>query len=192
MDILILYHSRLGSVRSMARLIARGVESDPRCTAVLRCVTAEGEEPPADALVSLDDLRACDALILGSPTRFGNMSAPMKAFWDSTSGEWMRGSLVDKPAAVFTSSSSMHGGQESTLLSMMLPLIHHGMLICGVPFTEPALHKTTSGGTPYGPSHVAGANNEHAISNDEKAVCLALGKRMAKLCGAMQGLGHQN
>jgi len=129
--------------------------------------------------VSLEDLKNCNGLILGSPTRFGNMSAAMKFFLDSTSALWMNGALSGKPAAVFTSSSSMHGGQESTLLSMLNPLIHHGMLICGLPYSEPALSKTQTGGTPYGASHVAGSSNTNPISADEKALCIALGKRVA-------------
>lgn len=180
-DILIVYHSRLGSVKRMARLIARGVESVPDCNAILRCVIDDGQDDASDAEVKASDLSTCDALILGSPTRFGNMSATMKRFIDSTSSEWMAGSLVGKPAAVFTSSSSMHGGQESTLLSMMNPLLHHGMLICGIPFSEPALNQTTSGGTPYGASHVAGVSNDLPISADEKNLCLALGKRVAEI-----------
>ena len=177
--VLIVYHSRLGSVKKMARLIGRGVSSVDQCEAVIRTVTQDEQDQESDALVSLEDLRNCDALILGSPTRFGNMSSEMKQFVDSTSREWMAGTLVGKPAAVFTSSSSMHGGQESTLLSMMIPLLHHGMLICGLPFTQSALSKTTTGGTPYGASHVAGPSNSQPISGDEKALCLALGKRVA-------------
>lgn len=191
MNILIIYDSRLGSVQKMARLIARGVEAVNGCDAVVRTVQAvstnnnrsnEDELPEfGDLFVSADDLKNCDALILGSPTRFGNMSASMKYFLDGTSSLWMSGSLSGKPAAVFTSSSSMHGGQESTLLSMLNPLLHHGMLICGIPFTEHALGKTTTGGTPYGASHVAGASNNNPISDDEKALCIALGKRVAGL-----------
>lgn len=193
MNVLIVYHSRLGSVQKMARLIARGVESVDQCDAVLRCVpevaTQNDEFKPeasADALIEKSDLNDCSALIIGSPTRFGNMSAPMKYFIDSTSQEWMSGLLVGKPAAVFTSTSSMHGGQESTLLSMLNPLLHHGMILCGLPFTQAALHKTTTGGTPYGASHVAGVNNELPISDDEKTLCLALGKRVAKLAIALE------
>ena len=186
MNILIVYHSRLGSVQKMARLIARGVESVEGCDAVLRCIPDVASHPdklePAtegDPWVELDELAQCDGLIMGSPTRFGNMSAAMKHFLDSTSSLWLSGGLAGKPAAVFTSSSSMHGGQESTLLSMMNPLLHHGMLFCGIPYTEPALHKTTSGGTPYGASHVAGSNNTNSITDDEKSLCIALGKRLA-------------
>ncbi len=171
----------------MARLIARGVETVDGCDAVLRSVpeissrhNSETEANQGDPLVELNDLIECEGLILGSPTRFGNMSAPVKNFIDSTSSLWMSGALVGKPAAVFTSTSSMHGGQESTLLSMMNPLLHHGMLVCGLPYTEVALHKTKTGGTPYGASHVAGSNNTLPISDEEKALCLALGKRIAR------------
>ncbi|MFT5571826.1 MAG: NAD(P)H dehydrogenase (quinone) [Cryomorphaceae bacterium] len=188
MNILILYHSRLGSVKKMARLIARGVESVADCNAVLRTVSevssSETTPEPADIgdlIATLDDLANCGGLIMGSPTRFGNMSAPMKFFVDSSSSLWMSGALVGKPAAVFTSTSSMHGGQESTLLSMINPLLHHGMLISGIPYTEHSLSKTVSGGTPYGASHVAGVSNSNPISDDEKALCIALGKRVATL-----------
>lgn len=194
-EVLIVYHSRLGSVQKMARLIARGVESVSGCSALLRSVpevTPRSESDPAgpskaqlaesgDPYVELSELDSCAGLIVGSPTRFGNMSASMKYFLDNTSSQWMSGQLVGKPAAVFTSSSSMHGGQESTLLSMINPLLHHGMLICGIPYTEGALHKTTSGGTPYGASHVAGSANSNPISDHEKTLCLALGKRVAEL-----------
>ena len=187
MNTLIVYDSRLGSVQKMARLIARGVESVEGCNAVVRCVPSVSAEPNAkeqpeygDLFVELADLEHCDALIMGSPTRFGNMSASMKYFLDSTSSLWMSGSLSAKPAAVFTSSSSMHGGQESTLLSMLNPLLHHGMLLCGLPYTEHALSKTTTGGTPYGASHVAGPSNSNPISDDEKALCIALGKRVSR------------
>ena len=193
MKIVIIYDSRLGSVKAMARLIARGVGSaGENCEAVLRSVSPIENTPsnqPADGSnkssndieASLADLESCDGLILGSPTRFGNMSASMKNFIDSTSSLWMNGTLVNKPAAVFTSSSSMHGGQESTLLSMLNPLLHHGMVVCGLPYTEPALKKTITGGTPYGASHVAGSNNTNPISKDERALCIALGKRVAEL-----------
>src|SRR5205085_2251246 len=126
------------------------------------------------------DLQECIGVAVGSPTRFGNMAAPMKYFWDGTSGLWMSGALVNKPAAVFTSTASMHGGQETTLISMMTPLLHHGMIIVGLPYTEPALTTTTSGGTPYGASHVAGSSGDKPISEEEKKLCLALGKRLAE------------
>jgi len=194
MNVLIVYHSQLGSVQKMARLIARGVESIDACEASIRTVsdvvTQQGSENPrgskeqpdtGDLIVTQSDLANCDALIIGSPTRFGNMSAAMKHFFDGTSGLWISGGLAGKPAAVFTSSSSMHGGQESTLLSMMNPLLHHGMVICGLPYTEPSLSKTITGGTPYGASHVAGSSNSNPISDDEKKLCIALGKRVAEL-----------
>ena len=193
MDILVLYHSRLGSVQKIARLIARGVESVAGCTATLRTVPEVSSSPEqhdapesGDPWLELAELESCDGLILGSPTRFGNMSASMKYLLDSTSSLWMSGALVNKPAAVFTSSSSMHGGQESTLLSMLNPLLHHGMLICGIPYTEPSLSKTSTGGTPYGASHVAGSNNSNPISEDEKSLCIALGKRVANTAIKLQ------
>ena len=194
-EVLIVYHSRLGSIQKMARLIARGVESVGGCSALLRSVPEVTAQPKSehaapskaelaesgDPYVELSELDSCAGLIVGSPTRFGNMSASMKYFLDNTSSQWMSGQLVGKPAAVFTSSSSMHGGQESTLLSMINPLLHHGMLICGIPYTESALHKTTSGGTPYGASHVAGSANSNPISDHDKTLCIALGKRVAEL-----------
>ena len=135
--------------------------------------------------VTLEELKACDALALGSPTRFGNMAAPLKYFLDKTSGHWLSGSLVGKPAGVFTSTSSLHGGQETTLLSMMIPLLHHGMLITGLPYTESVLLTTKTGGTPYGPSHMAGAQSDLPVSEDEKSLCLALGKRLGKLAAIL-------
>jgi len=188
MNIVIVYQSQLGSVQKMARLIARGVESVDHCNAILRTVPEVSATPNTneladngDPFIELDELNECDGLIVGSPTRFGNMSASMKYFLDSTSSLWMSGGLSGKPAGVFTSSSSMHGGQESTLLSMMIPLLHHGMLISGIPYSEKSLHKTTTGGGPYGASHVAGSSNSNPISDDEKALCIALGKRIASL-----------
>lgn len=189
--ILVLYYSRYGSVASMANLIARGVHMVDGIEARVRTVpglvsTAEPLPTPmpvpatGDIYVTLDDLKNCAGLAMGSPTRFGNMASPLKYFLDSTSGLWMSGALVDKPAALFTASSSMHGGQESTLLSMMLPLLHQGMLILGLPFTDPVLVNTQTGGTPYGASHVAGTHtNPLDISEDEKHLCLALGTRLA-------------
>lgn len=188
-SILVLYYSRYGAVASMAKLICRGIESVEDCSAVLRTVPAvspateqtESEIPDeGPPYVTIDDLKTCDGLALGSPTRFGQMAAPLGYFLQRTGADWLAGTLVGKPAAVFTSSSTQHGGQESTLLSMMLPLVHHGMLICGLPFTEPALNETTSGGTPYGASHVAGNRNQHAISRDETTLCRALGERLAQ------------
>ena len=187
-DVLILYYSRHGAVEAMAQQLARGVESVAGMQARLRCVPPvapsyerEAESVPARGApyATHDDLKECAALALGSPTRFGNMAAPLKYFLDSTSAQWISGMLVGKPAAVFTSTSTQHGGQESTLLSMMLPLLHHGMLIVGVPYTESALNRTTSGGTPYGASHVAGPNSDKPLTPDEKELCQALGKRLA-------------
>ncbi|MEO0368813.1 MAG: NAD(P)H:quinone oxidoreductase [Pseudomonadota bacterium] len=184
-NVLIVYDSRLGSVRKMARLIARGVAKVEGAQAIVRCVTAD-DDSDGDAEVTLDELKSCDGLIIGSPTRFGNMSHRLKAFLDSTTSLWMSGALVDKPAAVFTSSSSMHGGQESTLLSMQIPLLHHGMIIVGIPYSEEALKKTKTGGTPYGASHVAGTQNTEPISDEEKKLCLALGARVASVATKMQ------
>ena len=187
-DVLILYYSRHGAVEAMAQQLARGVESVAGMQARLRCVPPvapsyerEAESVPARGApyATHDDLKECAALALGSPTRFGNMAAPLKYFLDSTSAQWISGMLVGKPAAVFTSTSTQHGGQESTLLSMMLPLLHHGMLIVGVPYTESALNRTTGGGTPYGASHVAGPNSDKPLTPDEKELCQALGKRLA-------------
>lgn len=189
-NVLVLYDSRYGSVKQMARLIARGVESVKDVEAIIRTVPPVSPETEAtkpaipeegDIYVTLDDLKNCGALAMGSPTRFGNMSASMKYFLETTTKLWFTGDLVNKPAGVFTSTSSMHGGQESTLLSMMLPLMHLGFFIVGVPFIEQALTNTVTGGTPYGPSHVAGAKSDHPISEDEKAICIAFGKRLAEL-----------
>jgi len=189
-NILILYYSRQGSVRRMADLVARGAagvkgcvptlrtvpEISPICEAVAPAIPESG--PP---YVSLDELRACDALIVGSPTRFGHMAAPLKYFFETTTALWLSGALVGKPAAVFTSAGSLHGGQEATLLSMSLPLWHHGMLLTGLPYTIPELSATASGGTPYGASHWAGPKDDQAISPDEKALCLGLGERVAQI-----------
>ena len=189
-QVLVLFYSRHGATAEMARLIARGVEAVGGVEAVLRtvpeisqnCEATEPKVPDEGApYVSLDDLKNTDALAMGSPGRFGNMAAPLKYFLEKTSAHWLSGSLVGKPAGVFTSTSSLHGGQESTLLSMMTPLLHHGMLISGLPYTESALLTTTTGGTPYGPSHVAGADNDLPISDDEQVLCKALGKRLANL-----------
>jgi NAD(P)H dehydrogenase (quinone) len=187
-EILILYYSRHGAVEAMAQQVARGVESISGMEARLRSVPpvaptydAEAERIPARGApyATVEDLRECAGLALGSPTRFGNMAAPLKYFLDGTSALWVSGALVGKPAAVFTSTSTQHGGQESTLLSMILPLLHHGMLILGVPYTEAALNRTASGGTPYGASHVAGPKNDRPLTDDEKELCQALGKRVA-------------
>jgi NAD(P)H dehydrogenase (quinone) len=188
-EILILYYSQYGATRQMAQLIARGVEQVAGVRARVRtvakistvCETTEAGIPESGApYVELHDLEECIGLALGSPTRFGNMSAAMKYFWDGTSGLWMKHTLVGKPAALFTSTGSMHGGQESTLLSMMLPLLHHGMVILGLPYSEAELGTTQSGGTPYGASHVAGLANDQSISEDERKLCMALGKRLAQ------------
>ncbi|HID46822.1 MAG TPA: NAD(P)H:quinone oxidoreductase [Chromatiaceae bacterium] len=177
----------------MARLVARGVE-EGGMEAMLRTVpevspVSEATAPPVPEngppYVELDDLQNCAGLALGSPTRFGNMAAAMKHFLDSTSGLWLGGALIGKPAGVFTSTSSLHGGQESTLLSMMLPLLHHGMLISGVPYSEPELLATTTGGTPYGTSHLAGNDSKLPISDEEKALCRAQGKRLAQLAAKL-------
>lgn len=187
-EILILYYSRYGAVQGMAQQIARGVETVPGMQARLRSVppVAPAYDPAAESVpasgapyVTVDDLRACAGLALGSPTRFGNMAAPLKHFLDTTGALWISGALAGKPAVVFTSSSTQHGGQETTLLSMMLPLLHHGMLILGLPYTEAALNRTASGGTPYGASHVAGLSNDNPLTTDEKELCQALGKRLA-------------
>ncbi len=189
-DILILYYSHSGSVRELARHVARGVDSVAGVSARLRTVPkvaavtsiAEPDIPPQGApYVTSADLAECIGLAHGSPTRFGNMAAPMKYFLDGTAGEWMRGTLAGKPACVFTSTSTQHGGNESTLLSMMLPLLHHGMLLVGVPFTEPLLTSTADGGTPYGASHVAGGANDQPVSEPEKGIAFALGKRLAAI-----------
>lgn len=188
-EILVLYYSQGGAVREMAQLIARGIDSVSVTRARIRtvpkvsanCEATEPDVPITGApYVTLLDLEECDGLALGSPTRFGNMAAPMKYFLDSTSNLWLKGALIGKPAAVFTSSGSQHGGNESTLLSMMLPLLHHGMMILGLPYSEPQLSSTTTGGTPYGASHVAGAMDDKPISDDEKKLCVALGKRLAE------------
>ncbi|MGH8091435.1 MAG: NAD(P)H:quinone oxidoreductase [Rudaea sp.] len=193
-EILIVYYSRNGSVAQLARHIARGVEEVPGMSARLRSVppvapvTQVAQPPePADGApyATLSDLRECAGIILGSPTRFGNMAAPLKHFLDSSGAEWASGALVGKPAAVFTSTSTLHGGQESTLLSMLMPLLHHGTLIVGIPFTEPEISTTTSGGTPYGASHVAGASGDRAISNDERTLAHKLGRRVAEIAAKL-------
>jgi NAD(P)H dehydrogenase (quinone) len=189
-EILVLYYSRNGATARLARHVARGVE-EGGCTARLRTVppvspvtevatpAVPGDGPP---YVSRADLAECAGLLLGSPTRFGNMAAPLKHFVDGLGAEWVSGTLVGKPAGCFTSTSTMHGGQESTLLSMMLPLLHHGAVLVGIPFTEPALNTTRTGGTPYGASHVSGMDGEMPISEDEKQLARALGRRVAGLC----------
>ena len=194
--ILILYYSRNGSTFEMAKQIARGVELVTGIEARLRTVPAvstvieasEAAIPDSGALYcSEDDLKNCAGLILGSPTRFGNMAAPMKYFLDGTSGLWLNGDLINKPAAVFTSTASLHGGQESTLLSMMLPLLHHGMVIAGIPYSEASVNTTRTGGTPYGASHLASGDTPTKLSNDEITLCQALGKRVATFALQLKG-----
>ena len=193
-DILILYYSRHGSVAAMAQLIARGVEQVPGLQARIRkvpavstvCEALEDSIPAAGPpYATLDDLRECAGIAMGSPTRFGNMAAPLKYFLDGTGSLWLSGILAGKPAAVFTSTSTLHGGQESTLISMMLPLLHHGMLITGLPFSETDLLTTTTGGTPYGASHMAGNDSKLPLSEEEKRLCLSLGKRLAETTSAL-------
>jgi NAD(P)H dehydrogenase (quinone) len=196
MDILVVYYSRNGHVAQLARLIARGVEEIDGVRARVRQVppvapVTQSAQPPVPGdgapYVELDDLHDCAGLIVGSPTRFGNMAAPMKHFLDSTPAEWVSGALVGKPCAVFTSTSTMHGGQESTLLSMMLPLLHHGMLFVGIPFTEKALNTTRTGGTPYGASHVSGIAGDQPISDEERELARALGRRVAEVARRLAG-----
>jgi NAD(P)H dehydrogenase (quinone) len=189
-EILVLYYSRTGGTAEMARQVARGVEEVEGMTARLRtvppvstvCEAVEDEIPAGGPpYATLDDLRECAGLALGSPTRFGNMAAPLKYFLDSTGGLWLVGALSGKPAAVFTSASTLHGGHESTLLTMMVPLLHHGMLLVGVPFTEPALSETRGGGTPYGPSHWSGPESRATLGVEEKRIARALGRLLADI-----------
>jgi len=189
-DILVLYYSLHGSVKQLASHIAHGIESVPGAQARIRTVpkvAAESEGPAKlvpDAgapYVSQADLEQCIGLALGSPTRFGNMAAAMKYFWDGTSGLWLNGALAGKPACVFTSSASLHGGQESTLLSMMLPLMHHGMVLLGLPYTNPELNQTRAGGTPYGASHWAGPDGQQPVTDEERRLAFAQGKRLAEI-----------
>ena len=189
-DILVLYHSHTGAVKEMAHAVARGVDSVPGARARLRTVpkvstVCEAVEPgipdSGSPYVELKDLEACAGLALGSPTRFGNMAAPLKYFLDGTGGLWLKGTLAGKPAAVFTSTATQHGGQETTLVSMLLPLLHHGMVIVGVPYTAPELISTSGGGTPYGASHVSGMGGERPMTEDERRLCFTLGKRLAEV-----------
>ena len=193
-DILVLYYSATGSVRRLAEALARGIESVDGMHARVRTVPkvapvvekAESAVPAEGApYVEAKDLAECAGLALGSPTRFGNMAAPLKYFIDGLGTEWTRGTLAGKPAAVFTSTATMHGGQEATLLSMMLPLLHHGMLIVGLPYTEPELNSTRSGGTPYGATHVSGTANDRPVSDEETKLAFALGKRLATIAGRL-------
>ena len=189
LNILVLYYSQNGSVLNLAREIAKGVESVAGCAAVVRTVpkvstvceqTAASVPDSGAPYVAIEDLRDCAGLALGSPTRFGNMAAAMKYFLDGTSGVWLSGDLIGKPASVFTSTSTMHGGQESTLLTMMLPLLHQGMLVMGLPFSQPDIGTTQTGGTPYGASHVAGSDGKNQLSAEEKRIAFAQGKRLAE------------
>jgi NAD(P)H dehydrogenase (quinone) len=196
-DILVLYYTRHGAVREMADHVARGIEQagaqarvrtvpdvSPTTQAVAPAIPGDG--PP---YATLEDLAQCAGLALGSPTRFGNMAAPLKHFLDSTSPLWLSGVLAGRPAAVFTSTGTAHGGQEATLLSMMVPLMHHGMVLVGLPYTERALVRTTTGGTPYGASHVAGLEGERPLSADEAELCRALGRRLARVALALHRAG---
>lgn len=189
LTILVLYYSRHGATRRLAELIAQGIDSVPGCEARLRTVPAVSSVAEATAptvpdqgapYVELDDLRDCAALALGSPTRFGNMASAMKYFWDGTSAEWVSGTLAGKPACVFTSTGSLHGGQEATLLTMMIPLLHHGMMVMGLPYTNPELMTTSSGGSPYGATHWAGLDGKRALTEDEKKLAVSQGKRLAE------------
>jgi NAD(P)H dehydrogenase (quinone) len=205
LTILVLFYSRHGATRKLAQLIAQGIESVPGCDARLRTVPAVSCHIPASnagdgntastpdipsqgaPYVELADLEQCVGLALGSPTRFGNMAAAMKYFWDGTAAVWLSGALADKPACVFTSTGSLHGGQESTLLTMMIPLLHHGMMLLGLPYSHPELMNTASGGSPYGASHWAGVDGAKAITDDEKRLAIALGRRLAQTARKLQG-----
>jgi NAD(P)H dehydrogenase (quinone) len=190
-EILVLYYSVGGSVRRMAELLAEGVERVPGAAAKLRTVPRIGSNETTIPLegspyCELQDLETCTGLALGSPTRFGNMAAPLKHFWDGTAALWQRGALAGKPACVFTSTGSLHGGQETTLVSMMLPLLHHGMLVLGLPYTQAELNATRGGGTPYGASHFAGAADDLPIADAERALCIAQGRRLAEIALKLQ------
>lgn len=198
--LLVLYYSRHGSTRHLAEYIAQGIESVAGCDARLRTVPAvssvaaatEPDIPEKDSpYVELSDLAECAGLALGSPTRFGNMAAAMKYFWDGTATQWLSGTLTGKPACVFTSTGSLHGGQESTLLSMMLPLLHHGMLLLGIPYSHPELMTTASGGSPYGASHWSGVNGNMPISDDSRKLAIALGRRLAETAKLLQQKNEQ-
>lgn len=199
-EVLVLYYSRYGATAAMAQQIARGIETVPGVEARIRTVpgvspvceavedSIPGEGPP---YATLDDLRECAGLALGSPTRFGNMAAPLKHFIDTTGNLWLSGTLIGKPAAVFTSTSSLHGGQETTLISMLLPLLHHGMLAVGIPYSETRLLHTQTGGTPYGASHLAGTDSKRPLSEDELHLCFALGKRLADITARLHTPGQR-
>ena len=193
--VLVLYYSRYGAVKQMAQHIARGIESVSGMEACIRTVPAvspntEASEPSVPdsgaPYATLEDLKNCDGLALGSPTRFGNMAAPMKYFLDGTSSLWLSGSLVNKPATVFCSASSKHGGQETTLVSMMIPLLHLGFMVLGIPYTEPDLNTTQSGGTPYGATHWTGHHGKNPISDEEQRLCFAMGKRLAEIAAKLK------
>lgn len=195
--ILVLFYSRHGATRALAELIARGIESVPGCDARLRTVPAVSsvaeatapEVPPDGApYVEPADLQECAGLALGSPTRFGNMASALKYFWDGTASDWLSGTLAGKPGCVFTSTGSLHGGQETTLLSMMIPLFHHGMILLGLPYTEPELMTTSTGGTPYGASHWSGLAGDKALSEEEKKLATALGRRLAQTAIKLQAV----
>ena len=198
-EILVLYYSRHGNVGDMAQHVARGIDSVAECSARIRTVpavsatieAAEDKIPDSGPPYAVNgDLKECDGLVLGSPTRFGNMAAPLKYFIDGTGDLWVSGALAGKPAAVFTSTSSLHGGQETTLMSMLLPLLHHGMIVIGLPYSEPELTTTRSGGTPYGASHLAGAASDMALTEEEKKLCFALGKRVAETAKKLKMTGY--
>jgi NAD(P)H dehydrogenase (quinone) len=198
--VLVLYYSRSGATATMAQQIAAGVESIAGIQARLRtvppvsttCEAVDPEIPEQGAVYAdLDDLRHCSALAIGSPTRFGNMAAPLKYFIDSTSSLWMNGALINKPACAFTSTSSLHGGQESTLLTMLVPLLHHGMVYAGVPYSETTLLETHTGGTPYGTSHLAGPRSDRSVDEHERTLCLAQGKRIARLALALRAMRQE-
>ena len=193
-EILVLYYSRHGSVRQLAQHLAHGVESVSGMAARVRTVPAVMTERDSPAKLvpdegapyaTLDDLQECVGVAVGSPTRFGNMAAPMKHFWDGTSGLWLNGGLVDKPACVFTSTASLHGGQEATLMSMMTPLFHHGMVVVGLPYTLPELNQTRSGGTPYGASHWAGPDGREPVTDEERKLAFAQGRRLAEIAARL-------
>lgn len=196
LSILVLYYSRHGATRKLAELIAQGIDSVPGAEARLRTVppvssvaeaTAPGIPDQGSPYVELDDLRECAGLALGSPTRFGNMAASMKYFLDGTATEWVNGSLSGKPAVVFASTGSLHGGQEATLLSMMIPLLHHGMMVMGLPYTHPELMNTASGGSPYGATHWAGVDGKRPVTEEERTLAIALGRRLAEAALKLQG-----
>lgn len=185
--LVVLYYSRHGGTLALARQIARGIESVAGCEALLRTVAelnVDNHTLTDDPFLTQEELRQCDGLAMGSPVWFGNMAAPLKHFWDQTTPLWLSGALIDKPACVFTTSSTLHGGQETTQQTMMMPLLHHGMLVLGIPYSEPALHTTTAGGTPYGASHVSGHNDR--ITRDESTLAQSLGKRLARLASQLK------